>query len=355
MADRDQRTERATPRRIDKARREGQFPVSREFVGSVQFAVFVAMLGAWGAAWMARNNRLTAWLLRRAFTEDLKAGDVLALFHVVLREALGPLAAAGAALVLAGLAVHLATTKLGFSLKRLAPDARRFSPSARLRDQFRQNVSGFLKALVMLPLFVAAVWVTAEDQLAAYVALPLADVAAGASTVARSIQGLLWKATGGFLVLGAVDLVRQRRRYFQDLRMTKHEVREEAKELEGNPQMKGRVRRLQRELLRRRMIRQVPSATAVVVNPAHYAVALRYRMESMGAPVVVAKGKNYLARRIRELAVENHIPVVENAPLAQALYKAVEVGQEIPAQFYRAVAEILAYIHRLMRGRLPGA
>jgi flagellar biosynthetic protein FlhB len=132
--------------------------------------------------------------------------------------------------------------------------------------------------------------------------------------------------------------------------MSKQEIREEHKENEGNPQVKGRIRRIQRDLARRRMMQAVPTATAVVVNPTHYAVAMRYVMESMAAPVVVAKGRNYLALRIRERAREHGIPIVENPPLAQALYKSAEVGQEIPAHLYRAVAEILAYIYRLTRG-----
>ena len=106
-------------------------------------------------------------------------------------------------------------------------------------------------------------------------------------------------------------------------------------------------------MARRRMMHEVANATAVVVNPTHYAVALKYAMQAQGAPVVVAKGKNYLALRIRQRAIENQVPLIENPPLAQGLYKSVEVGQEIPAQFYRAVAEVLAYIYRLMNGRLP--
>ncbi len=132
--------------------------------------------------------------------------------------------------------------------------------------------------------------------------------------------------------------------------MSKQEVRDEAKESDGNPQVKQRIRRLQRDALRRRMMSQVPNATAVIVNPTHFAVAVRYHAESMRAPVVVAKGKNYLALRIRQSAVENLVPIVENPPLAQALYKSVEIGQEIPPDFYRAIAEILAYIYKL-RGK----
>jgi flagellar biosynthetic protein FlhB len=135
--------------------------------------------------------------------------------------------------------------------------------------------------------------------------------------------------------------------------MTKQEIREEFKETEGNPQIKQRVRRLQRDLARRHMMKEIPTATAVIVNPTHYAVAIRYSLESMGAPLVVAKGKNYLAARIREKAIAHNVPIVENQPLAQALYKAADVGQEIPAHLYRAVAEVLAYIYKLMNGRLP--
>ncbi len=137
--------------------------------------------------------------------------------------------------------------------------------------------------------------------------------------------------------------------------MTKQEVRDEFKEVEGNPQIKGRIRRLQRELLRRQMMSDVEKATAVVVNPTHYAVAIRYEMSGMAAPRVVAKGKNYMALRIRQRAMDHEIPIIENPPLAQALYKSVDVGQEIPVHLYKAVAEILAYIYRLMNGKLPAA
>ena len=134
--------------------------------------------------------------------------------------------------------------------------------------------------------------------------------------------------------------------------MSKQEIQEEAKESEGNPQVKARIRRIQRDMRRRRMMSEVPTASAVIVNPTHYAVAIKYQHESMSAPVVVAKGKNYLALRIRQKAIENQVPLIENPPLAQALYKSVDVGQEIPPQLYRAIAEILAYLHRLSGGRL---
>jgi flagellar biosynthetic protein FlhB len=167
--------------------------------------------------------------------------------------------------------------------------------------------------------------------------------------VADSLKDLLWKAAAVFVVFGVLDLVRQKRRFTKDLKMTKQEVKEEAKENEVSPHVKGKIRRMQRDAARRRMLQDVATATAVVVNPTHYAVAVKYQHETMATPMVVAKGKNLLALRIREIAKQHNIPLVENPPLAQALYKSVDVGREIPPHLYRAVAEILAYIYRLAR------
>jgi flagellar biosynthetic protein FlhB len=208
-----------------------------------------------------------------------------------------------------------------------------------------------VQALVLLPVFGMAVYGVVKENLNAITAIPLEGVEQGARQMTESVKVLIWRAAAVFVVLGAFDFWRQRRRYTSDLKMSKQEIRDEMKELEGNPQIKARIRRLQREWLRRRMMQKVPTATAVVVNPTHYAVAIRYVLESMAAPVVVAKGQNYLALRIRQKAVEHQIPVIENPPLAQALYKTAEVGQEIPEHLYRAVAEILAYIYRLTGSR----
>jgi flagellar biosynthesis protein FlhB len=191
-------------------------------------------------------------------------------------------------------------------------------------------------------------WAIVRDRLSDIARLPLLPLAASASVTGSLLQDALRKASYVLVALGTVMLVRERARYSRRLRMTKQELRDEAKETEGNPQIKARVRRLQRDMRRRHMMREVPKATAVIVNPTHYAVALKYDQGAMTAPQVVAKGRNYLAARIRQLAIENQVPIIENPPLAQALYKAVEIGQEIPPHLYRAVAEILAYIFKLM-------
>ena len=354
MAD-PQKTEQPTERRLKKARREGRFPVSREFVSAVQFAVFVALLVSQAGAGILAMRRSMRFLLARAFQPDLSVTDVVGLFRLFLDSQMLPLLAAGG--LLAGMAVfsNLLVTRMGFAGSRLAPDFARLDPLARLRQLPGQNFPLFIQALILLPVFGFAVYAIVEEHLEAFLRLPWVGLESGIALVASTYGELLWRAAGIFLVFGFIDLFRQQRRYRNELRMSKQEVRDESKEQEGNPQVKMRIRRIQRDLARRNMMKAIPTATAVVVNPTHFAVAIRYRMEVQQAPVVVAKGKNYLALRIREKALEHQVPIVENRPLAQALYKSVDVGQEIPAQLYRAVAEILAYIYKLMHGKLPGA
>jgi flagellar biosynthetic protein FlhB len=149
-----------------------------------------------------------------------------------------------------------------------------------------------------------------------------------------------------FILWAGFDVLMSRLNFERQLRMTRQEVREDFKEMEGHPAIRGRIRRLQREMRRRRMLRDVARATVVVTNPNEYAVALEYKPEAMAAPVVVAKGRNLLAQKIKREARWHGIPIVENPPLAQALYRAAELGQAIPAKLYTAVAEILAFIFR---------
>jgi flagellar biosynthetic protein FlhB len=354
VADHSSKTEQPTERRVQKAREGGQFASAREMVSALQFLVFLGLLAAGGASWLDHFRLTTRAIFARAFAGELRVEDLSLLYWQIFWRHLVPLLAAGLVVALATLAIRLITTRFGFSLKRLTPDLARLSPLSRLSQLPSQNLSSLAQAVVMLPLFLWAVYVVAREKLEIMLTLPLASVESGCRFLGASLMELCWKAAGVFLVVGAVDLFRQMRRYQRDLRMSKQEIKEEVKDLEGNPQMKARIRRLQRDRLRRQMMKEVPKATAVIVNPTHYAVAIRYQMESMSAPLVVAKGKNYLALRIRQKAIEHDVPIIENPPLAQALYHSVEVGQEIPAHLYRAVAEILAYIFKLMKGKLPG-
>ena len=351
MAEKDQKTEQPTQRRLKKAREEGNFPTARVFVGALQFLAFVTLIHAWGLDWIQAIRNSMAALFQHALDPRLTPEEVIALSLDLLRRTLAPVAILGAALIAITLAVQLGVTRMGVSLKKLAPNIERLNPLTKLRELPKQNLPSLLQAVVMIPVFGAAVYFLVTDDFQSYLSLPLRSVPSGAAQAAASIQTLLWKASFVFVVFGAVDLLRQKRRYQQDLKMSKQEIRDEFKEVEGSPLMKQRIRKLRRDMARRRMMQEVPTATAVVVNPTHYAVALKYDMSTPGAPRVVAKGKNYLALRIRQKAIDHQVPLIENPPLAQALYKNVEVGQEIPAVFYRAVAEVLAYIFKLMNGR----
>jgi flagellar biosynthetic protein FlhB len=354
----DEQTEKPTQKRLDKAREEGNLPSSREFVSAVQFLAFVAIATGSSAMWFFKLLGLMRGLLRHAFNGDLRSDLTVGALVTVAREivvpALAPLLMVGAALVAIVVSVQLASTRFGFAPAKLIPDFKRLSIGTRLKNLPAQNIPVLLQALVILPLVAFVVYYEVTENMGRLLELPWMNAAGGITTIAGVLQALLWRAAGLFMLMGVIDLLWQRSRYNRQLRMSKQEIRDENKEQQGNPQMKMRIRRIQRDMARRRMMQEIPKATAVIVNPTHYAVAIRYSLNTTGAPKVVAKGKNYLARRIRRIAIENQVPIVENPPLAQALYASVEVGQEIPADLYRAVAEILAYIYKMMGGRLPG-
>ena len=353
MADNGQKTEKPTKRRLDKARKEGQFPVSREMVAALQFMAFVWVLFSLGDRFVQSISLVFRQELTDAFRLQLDSRGLQRLYYGVLQRAITPILLFGALLSGIFLAAQLATTKLGISTAKLAPDFKKLNPITKLRQMPQQNLASLFQALLLLPLVALTLYVIGRHSMSTMLLLPTYAIRPAVAVVASSVHDLLWRFAWVLVALGCLDFFRQLHRHSTSLRMTKQEVREEAKETEGNPQIKSRVRRIQRDLARRNMMREVPKATAVVVNPTHFSVAIRYEMESMAAPVVVAKGKNYLALRIRQIAVDHQVPIIENRPLAQALYKSADVGQEIPAHLYRAVAEILAYIYKLMHARRP--
>ncbi len=349
MSDQSQRTEKPTQKRLQKARREGKFATSREFLGSLQFLAVVMMLSAWGTDWFHALKNTLARMMERAFRPEFGAGDLEWLAIVAARDVFGPLLTAGAVLVVLTLGLQLAMTKFGFSMHRLAPEAAKLNPLNRLKELPKQNFGAAFRATAILALCLFALYFIASRNAEEFYLLALAPLDSAVSRVFASIGDLLWKSAGVFVAFGCWDLARSRFRYQAQMRMSKQEIREEFKEVEGHPAVRARIRRLQRGLLRRKMMRQVPEATALVVNPTHYAVAIKYELDSPTAPMVIAKGKNFLALRIREIATAHDVPLIENPPLARALYDAVPVGSEIPTHLYRAVAEILAYVYRTMR------
>jgi flagellar biosynthetic protein FlhB len=353
MAGRDQRTEKPTPQKLRKAREEGRFPVSREFVAGVQFCCFAAIVVWTAGSWWPRAGLL----MRRSLLEAFRPGEPWA----AIQQALGwltpslllPLGLTGLAIFAAGLIGQLSATGFGLALTKVGPDLTRLNPTQRLKGLLPQNLRSLREALVLLLCVSVIGLYSSQALLAEHLSVTRMTLRGGVAFLGDQIGSLLLHAAGFLLIWGVIDLAQARRRYTNELKMTKQEIREEHRQNDGSPEVKMRIRRLRRELLRRRMMSQVEEATAVVTNPTHYAVALKYDFGSSGAPRVVAKGKNFLALRIRQRAAEHQVPVIENPPLARALYAAADVGSEIPAHLYRAVAEVLAYVFRVL-GRMPG-
>jgi len=348
MADTSQKTEKPTQKRLKKARSEGRFASSKDLISALQFMVFLALLATFSAGWFSGLKHATASAIQGAFRSDLTATQVVELFSQLMRQLIVPTALTGCILVATGLGFQLASTRGGIALQRLAPSFQHFNPISKLKSLPGQGLINVLQAILLLVIFGLGILFLIQKNADSLLLMPLGSLEAGLKTALSLTSDLLWKAAAVFIFFGMVDFFRQTRRFTREMRMTKQEVRDELKESEVNPQIKMRIRRLQRDLRRRKMINEVATATAVIVNPTHYAVAIRYKHESMATPQVVAKGKNYLALRIRQKAMEHQVPLIENPPLAQALYRSVKVGQEIPPHLYRAVAEILAYIYKLM-------
>jgi flagellar biosynthetic protein FlhB len=346
-----EKTEQATPRRLIKARKEGQFASSHELVSGLQFTVFVLLIAQTGPSLLAVIKDVTRELFVEAFRGDLGPATLIGIVHEALSRGLTPLVYASGILFLTAIVFQLSSTGFSFSLSRMAPKSSNFNVMSKLKSLPQKGLYSAIQAIAVVAVFGATIYWIVTKSGERLLMIPLSSFQVGLETLRSLCMDLLWKAAGLFLLFGLIDFFRQKRTFSKQMRMSKQDIRDESKEADGNPQTKMRIRRLQRDVRRRRMMDEVKTATAVVVNPTHYAVAIRYHHDTMEAPLVVAKGKNYLALRIRARALEFGVPLIENPPLAQALYKSVEVGQHIPPHLYRAVAEILAYIYRLMGAR----
>ena len=355
MAQGGERQEKATPRRVERARKEGRFVSSRLLVGAVQFTTAVLLIsGISPERVMEIQNRFRSALAASFSSSEITLDGFVSTARNVLIHDLAAWWVWGVVMMVAAVAAQSLTTQFGWATGNLAPKLERLNPTARIQQLPSENLSQLGQVLLLLPLVGWLLFHLIQSNFWQLAATARGNPLAGARAIGQLLDQLLRMAAAVFLVLGLLDYARAYRRYHDSLRMSKQEIKEEQKESEGSPEVKQRMRRLQREYSRRRMMADVEKATTVITNPTHYAVAIRFDFAAMAAPRVVAKGKNYLARRIRERAAAHDVPLVENPPLAQALYRSVRVGEEIPAHLYKAVAEVLAYLYRLMGHRMPG-
>jgi len=349
MTSQSDKTEQPTQRRQKKAREQGQFASSRPFVSAVQFMVFLLVFAAGASDWLEQLKMLMARLLSKAALQSLESRHFVNLVQYCALTTGLPVLKAGAVVAAGSIATQLVSTRMGFSCHRLVPNWSRLNPVKNLRGLLSQNLPQLWSSFVITILFGLTIYWVVTTELPKLLLLSMTNLSAACAAAVELLQQLLWRAGLLILAVGTYDLVRQILRHRKELKMSRQELMDELKETEGNPLVRVRMRRLQRETRRAKMLRDVAQATAVIVNPTHYAVALKYSFGEMGAPLVVGKGRGHLAMLMRETASRHQVTIVENPPLARALYRSVEVGQEIPPALYRAVAEILAYVYRILR------
>lgn len=351
--DRDGRTEDATEKRIADAIEKGNVPTAREVTlfGSITatYAV-ILLLGGW---LMARLVQTLQIVLAGAGSFRIEDREAAASYLVtLLRDAGLPLLPVLALLAAGSIVASLLQNMPSAVAERLAPKVSRISPAAGWTRLFGgAGLIEFLKSVTKLAAVAVILWMLFKRDLPRFAAGLATDPGLLVEMLRDMVSGALLPLLVLSLLLAVADVVWSRVRWRRDLRMTRQEVKQEMKEAEGDPFIKAKLRALGRQRSSRRMLDKLPEASVVITNPTHYAVALRYRRDEGGAPVVVAKGVDHLAARIREIAAAHDVPQVENRPLARSLYDQVEIDTQIPPEFYRAVAEIIHYLNNT--GRLP--
>lgn len=353
-----EKTESASARRLEQAREEGQVPHSRELATFISLMVGVAalyVLGRWGGHRMMELVRNGLNFERQKAFEPEGMQQVLAQLATDGLLTIAPLLLAS---VVAALVTPFLMGGWVFSTSALKFDLTRLDPLQGLGRMFSTHglaelVKATLKSVLVASVGVWVVW-RERDHLFSLMLQPLATSMDDFASLVL-LSALL--IVGSLAVIAAIDVPFQLWEYHRRLRMTKDELRQEMKEQEGDPQIKARIRAAQREMSRRRMMSNVPTADVVVTNPTHYAVALKYDPDRAGAPIVVAKGADVVAGKIRELAREHNVPILEAPPLARALFAHCELEQQIPAALYTVVAEVMAWVfqlnHWIAEGGLP--
>lgn len=350
-----ERTEKPTAKRLEQAREEGQVPRSAELSAAAVLLIAGASLHFLGGSVGGGLLHIMRSGLSISPAEAVDPALALPAASAELTRALIVCAPVLGMTLIAALAAPLALGGWNLSLQALAPDFTRLDPIAGFGRFFSARGAvelgkAFGKFLIVGTI---AVVVLRKDspRLLALGSLPLR---VGVTQAASLAANALLAVSGGLGLIAAIDVPWQLYQYSKNLSMTREEIREEVKRAEGAPEVRMRIRRAQREVARRRMMHEVPKADVVVVNPTHFAVALRYEESRMRAPLVVAKGADLVAARIREIATEHAVPIFEAPPLARALYHNVEIGSEIPATLYVAVAQVLTYIYQLKAARTSG-
>lgn len=348
-----EKTEAPTPRRLQEARTKGQIARSTDLNSALLLLGGLIGLRIFGPRMIgslheAMRQNLTSTEPSAHLSLDI--GRLVPEIGMVLLGAVGPILVL---IVLLALAANLLQVGFLFTTEPLTPKLDKLNPINGVSRMFSSRTAmQLVMNLVKLGIVTVVAGIAIDNRLESIMA---AMALSGWPLVIQLMQVLYdigLQLALALLVIALIDFTWQRWKHTRDLRMTKQEVREELRSMEGDPQLRQRRRRMQMTASMQRIQKAVPTADVVVTNPTELAIAIKYNADAMGAPKVVAKGADHLAKKIREIAILHGIPIVERKPLAQALYKTVEVGQEVPERFYQAIAEILAYVYRLSGKKL---
>ena len=345
-----ERSEQATPKRREEAREKGQVARSSELSSVAILLAGLMALSGLRNYMFGGLAEFTTRMLTDGFTIQLDLANAPA--YIMEWTARFAQICAPMVIVLAVVALLINFAQVGaiFTGKPLAPKFDRISPLAGLKRLFSgRGLMELSKGLIKIGLIAYITYLTISNEAHNYIRFLDMEVGQILSLGGELILKLGYRILMALLVLSVLDYAFQRWEFEKSLRMSKQEIKEEFKQQEGDPQVRARIRSLQREMSRRRMMDDVPKADVVVTNPTHVAIALRYDPDHMAAPVVVAKGQRLMAEKIKEMARQAGVPLVEDKPLARALFKAAQVGDTVPEELFKAVAQVLAFVYQLKR------
>jgi flagellar biosynthetic protein FlhB len=353
MAEKDGRTEKATPKRRKESRKKGQVARSMEINSAlVILTIFVALKMA-GQNIFTSLKDLVTYFLSSTATFDLTEKNALLLFANLSIYILKMILPITLLTMLAGVVASIAQTGLMVTFKPITPSFSKINPFSGIKRMVSpRSLVELFKSLFKIFIVSYLAFSVIRDRYAELILTIDMDIYGVIATFTSIAYEIGLKTGLALLILAAADYAYQRYSFEQSIKMTKEEIKEEHKQAEGDPQIKSKIKRRQLEMSMHRMMQAVPTADVVITNPVHLAIAIKYEAGEMGAPKVVAKGQRLVAEKIKELARENDVPVVEDKPLARSLFKSVEIDEEIPVDLYKAVAEILAYVYQLSKGRV---
>jgi len=346
--DNDNKTEKATPKRTQDAREKGQVAKSREVSSALIMVACLAYFYFGTGGILGRMMEVMKSMFRDLHRGDLTADAIQLLVMTLLVKTLAMVLPFLLTLMAVGVAANLMQVGFIFSGEPIQPKLSKINPLKGLKNMFSlKTIAELLKSIVKISVVGVIAYLAIRGGADDVLPLMEQSVWQVMAYIGQVSFRILFATCWALIVLALMDYLYQHWEHGRSLRMTKQELKDEYKNTEGDPLIKSRIRRLQREMAMRRMMTKVPTADVVITNPTHLAVALQYDQGRMAAPVVVAKGANLIAERIKEIARENGVTVVENKPLAQVLYKMVDIAEAIPDNLYQAVAEVLAYVYRL--------